>query len=181
MKQTRILNLLVVVLAFSLGVAGCKHKPLGPTPIVGPTGKPGGTGEPSGLLTGTKIDEPTPPKPVDIPPGGLEQTRRFDPDAMNQDRDRFAANTVYFDFDRATIKPSETSKLDEVVKYLQGNPTHAVQVEGHCDERGTEQYNLSLGERRALAVREYLVTAGIAAGRVFTISYGENAAGSNAR
>ena len=174
MKQTRILNLLVVVLAFSLGIVGCKHKPMGPTPIVGPTGKPGGTGEPSGPLTGTRIEEPTPPKPIDIPPDGLRQNVRFDPAAMNQDRDRFAANTVYFDFDRATIKPSETSKLDEVVKYLQGNPTHAVQVEGHCDERGTEQYNLSLGERRALAVREYLVTAGIQQDRVFTISYGES-------
>src|SRR5438445_34591 len=114
MKQTRILYLLLVVLAFSLGIVGCKRTPKAPTPIPGMTGKPDGTGQPSGPLTGTKIDEPTPPKPIDIPPGSLEQTRRFDPDAMNQDRDRFAANTVYFDFDRATIKPSETSKLDEV-------------------------------------------------------------------
>ena len=83
-------------------------------------------------------------------------------------------NTVYFDFDRATIKPGETSKIDEVVSYLKANRTHAVQIEGHCDERGTEQYNLSLGERRALAVREYLVTAGIQPDRVFTISYGES-------
>jgi len=88
--------------------------------------------------------------------------------------ERFAANTVYFEFDRATIKPSETSKIEDVAKYLQGNPTHAVQIEGHCDERGTEQYNLSLGERRALSVREYLVTAGIQPERVFTISYGES-------
>jgi len=88
--------------------------------------------------------------------------------------ERFAANTVYFDFDRATIKPSETGKIEEVAKCLQANPTHAVQTEGHCDERGTEQYNLSLGERRALSVREYLVTAGIQPDRIFTISYGES-------
>jgi len=93
---------------------------------------------------------------------------------MNQNRERFAANTVYFEFDRATIKPGETSKIEDVAKYLQGNPTHAVQIEGHCDERGTEQYNLSLGERRSLSVREYLVTAGIQPDRIFTISYGES-------
>jgi peptidoglycan-associated lipoprotein len=92
---------------------------------------------------------------------------------MNKNHERFAANTVYFDLDRATIKPSETSKIEDVAKALQANPAHAVQIEGHCDERGTEQYNLSLGERRALSVREYLVTAGIQPERVFTISYGE--------
>jgi peptidoglycan-associated lipoprotein len=122
---------------------------------------------------GTKLDDATAVRPIDTTGGGVGQNVRFDPDAMNQDHDRFAANTVYFDFDRATIRPSETGKIDEVVKYLQGNPSQGMQIEGHCDERGTEQYNLSLGERRALAVREYLVTAGIQPDRVFTISYGE--------
>jgi len=176
MNQTKLFNLFVIVLALTLGIVGCRPKPKGPTPIPGMTGTPRGTNDMFGVGPGPgptlPADQNPRTNPNPIPEGGVPLTR-FDPGAMNQDRDRFAANTVYFDFDRATIKPSETSKIDDVVRYLQANPTHAVQIEGHCDERGTEQYNLSLGERRALAVREYLVTAGIQPERVFTISYGE--------
>jgi peptidoglycan-associated lipoprotein len=157
-----------------MGAAGCKHKPKDVTPIPGQAGRTPGGENPFGKETGNPLPADQNPSVGPGPGGEIAQQGRFDPDKMNQDHDRFAANTVYFDLDRATIKPSETGKIDEVVKYLQGNPTHAVQIEGHCDERGTEQYNLSLGDRRALAVREYLVTAGIAAGRVFTISYGES-------
>ena len=174
MKYPKLLNLLVVALALSLGVVGCKPKKGVVTPIPGQTKTPSGTEtfprEP-GIGNPLPPDQTTTAKPG--PGGEFPLEGRFDPDKMNQDRQRLAANTVYFEFDRATIKPSETSKIEDVAKYLQGNPTHAVQVEGHCDERGTEQYNLSLGERRALSVREYLVTAGIQPERVFTISYGE--------
>jgi peptidoglycan-associated lipoprotein len=174
MNYPKLLNLLVVALALSLGVVGCKPKKGVVTPIPAQTKAPGGN-ETFGREPGTgqqlAPDQPTNVKPG--PGGELPLEGRFDPDKMNQDRVRLAANTVYFEFDRATIKPSETSKIEDVAKYLQANPTHAVQVEGHCDERGTEQYNLSLGERRALSVREYLVAAGIQPERVFTISYGE--------
>ena len=171
MKYSKVLNLSVVVLALSLGAAGCQPRPHAPTPILGRTGNPKGTGETFGRET------PVTQLPPDQNPtvrGDIPLQGRFNPDEMTPDHNRFAANTVYFDFDRATVKPSETGKIDEVVRYLQGNPTQAVQIEGHCDERGTEQYNLSLGERRALAVREYLVTAGVQAERAFTISYGES-------
>src|SRR6266516_1822856 len=173
MKYAKLLNLLMVVLALSLGVVGCKKKPVGPTPIPGMTGKIGGTNDTSGLLTAPPLapDQNPNVKPVQdgpIPLGG----RNLGDYIPN--RERFAANTVYFDFDRATIKPSETGKIEEVAKYLQANPTHAVQIEGHCDERGTEQYNLSLGERRSLSVRESLLTASIQPDRIFTISYGES-------
>jgi len=171
MKYSKVLNLSVVVLALSLGAAGCQPRPHAPTPILGRTGNPKGTGDTFGRET------PVTQLPPDQNPtvrGDIPLQGRFNPDEMTPDHNRFAANTVYFDFDRATVKPSETGKIDEVVRYLQGNPTQAVQIEGHCDERGTEQYNLSLGERRALAVREYLVTAGIQPDRAFTISYGES-------
>jgi peptidoglycan-associated lipoprotein len=173
MKYPKLLNLLVVVLALSLGVVGCKKKPVAPTPIPGMTGKPIGNDNPSGINQAPPLQQDLPPIAKQANTEGVPPTR-FNPDLMNQDRDRFAANTVYFELDRATIKGSETSKIEEVAKYLQGNPTHAVQIEGHCDERGTEQYNLSLGERRALSIREVLVTAGIQPDRVFTISYGES-------
>ena len=171
MKYSKVLNLSVVVLALSLGAAGCQPRPHAPTPILGRTGNPKGTGDTFGRET------PVTQLPPDQNPtvrGDIPLQGRFNPDEMTPDHNRFAANTVYFDFDRATLKPSETGKIDEVVRYLQGNPTQAVQIEGHCDERGTEQYNLSLGERRALAVREYLVTAGVQPERAFTISYGES-------
>ena len=173
MKYAKLFNLLMVALALSFGVVGCKKKPVGVTPIAGMTGKIGGTNDTSGLLTAPPLapDQNPNVRPVSdgpIPLGG----RNLGDYTPNPER--FAANTVYFEFDRATIKPSETGKIEEVAKYLQANPMHAVQIEGHCDERGTEQYNLSLGERRALSVREYLVTAGIQPDRVFTISYGES-------
>ena len=80
---------------------------------------------------------------------------------------------VYFDYDSPQLNPSEQGKVDAVVAYLQQNPTHGVVVEGHCDERGSNEYNLSLGENRALAVRSYLVNLGVAADRIQTRSYGE--------
>ena len=173
MKYAKLLNLLVVVLALSFGVVGCKKKPIGPTPIPGMTGNIRGTNDTSGPLPGTALAQDQNPNVKPVPEGPIPLGGRNLGDYI-PNPERFAANTVYFDFDRATIKPSETGKIEEVAKYLQANPTHAVQIEGHCDERGTEQYNLSLGERRALSVREYLVTAGIQPDRIFTISYGES-------
>ncbi len=95
---------------------------------------------------------------------------------MAQDRTAFSADTVYFDYDSATIKGSEASKLDAVAAALKSDASAKLLVEGNCDERGTEEYNRSLGERRALAARESLANAGIDSGRVATRSYGEDRA-----
>ena len=80
---------------------------------------------------------------------------------------------VFFDYDSPQLNPSEQGKIDAVVAYLQQNATHGVVVEGHCDERGSNEYNLALGERRSLAVRAAMVSAGIDGARVQTRSYGE--------
>jgi peptidoglycan-associated lipoprotein len=88
------------------------------------------------------------------------------------DRNKFSADTVYFDFDKATVKSSEESKLQDVAAYFKGNATDALIIEGNCDERGTEKYNLSLGERRALAIREYLANLGVDPQRIKTVTYG---------
>jgi peptidoglycan-associated lipoprotein len=84
-----------------------------------------------------------------------------------------ALKPVYFAFDRATIEPSEATVMDGNVRWLQANPNVLVIVEGHCDERGTNAYNLALGERRARAIRDHLLSHGIAATRITVISYGE--------
>lgn len=80
--------------------------------------------------------------------------------------------TIHFAFDSSAIRSSEKSKISAVADYLKKNTEAAVRVEGNCDERGTEEYNRSLGERRALAAREQLVGLGIAPDRVDTVSYG---------
>ncbi len=84
-----------------------------------------------------------------------------------------AIKPVYFDFDRSDIRPAQAPVLDANARWLQTNREALVMVEGHCDERGTEAYNLALGERRARSARDYLVAQGVAADRITTVSYGE--------
>ena len=86
----------------------------------------------------------------------------------------FRGDTVYFDFDKSVIRASEIAKIERVAEAMKGYAGKALRIEGHCDERGTEEYNRSLGEKRALAVREKLVTSGIESRRADTISYGED-------
>ncbi len=80
---------------------------------------------------------------------------------------------IHFDFDKATIRPDAKAILEKHAKWLQANPQTKIQIEGHCDERGTNEYNLALGERRAQATKRFLVAMGIEAKRLSTISYGE--------
>jgi peptidoglycan-associated lipoprotein len=88
---------------------------------------------------------------------------------------------VVFDFDKATIRPDSARTLDTNIGWLQSNPAALILIEGHCDERGTNAYNLALGERRARAAQEYLVEHGVAAARITIISYGEERPACNAR
>lgn len=81
--------------------------------------------------------------------------------------------TVYFGFDSSTLDSSSQATLKANAEFLKANATVDVQIEGHADERGGIQYNLALGERRAKAVREYLVALGVAAKRVAVVSYGK--------
>ena len=79
---------------------------------------------------------------------------------------------VYFGFDSSTLPSAELHKIDRAAAYLQNNPSHVMIIEGHCDERGSAEYNLSLGEFRAQAVRNYMVNLGIAGNRLQTRSFG---------
>jgi peptidoglycan-associated lipoprotein len=81
---------------------------------------------------------------------------------------------VHFDFDRFNLRPDALKILDDAVAKLQANPNIQVTIEGHCDSIGTQQYNLALGERRANSARDYLLSRGIAASRLRTVSYGED-------
>lgn len=80
---------------------------------------------------------------------------------------------IYFDFDKYNLKPEAVQKLDKSAEWLAQNPAVTVRIEGNCDERGTNEYNLALGERRANAAKKYLIKMGVAESRLSTISYGE--------
>ena len=84
-----------------------------------------------------------------------------------------ADTTVYFAFDKSTLDASAIAALDTQVEQLKKNPKVNVVVQGYCDKRGTAEYNLALGERRANAVKAYLVDQGVCAGRITTVSYGK--------
>jgi len=80
---------------------------------------------------------------------------------------------AFFDFDKSAIKDDQKAALNDNVAWLKANAGAKVLIEGHCDERGTVEYNLGLGERRAKAVKDYLIAAGVAADRLSIISYGK--------
>jgi peptidoglycan-associated lipoprotein len=80
---------------------------------------------------------------------------------------------IFFAFDRSTLTPASQDNLMRKAAWLRANPNVTVTIEGHCDERGTNEYNLALGDRRADSAKAFLVDLGIAASRLTTISYGE--------
>lgn len=81
--------------------------------------------------------------------------------------------TVYFDYNSFTLRQDAIATLQRNADMIRQVPGVMIQIEGHCDDRGTQEYNLALGEKRALATREYLISLGIPADRIVTISYGE--------
>ena len=167
----RTLATLLLGAALAAGAAGCKKKMDRVTPLpgygAGATIRDPGAG--GGLSPGNPNDNVARGPEGQIPLGNRSIEGR------PQDRERYKAQTVYFDFDRANVKASEAAKVQEVANRFKGEDAATdLLVEGHCDERGTEEYNRSLGERRALAIRELLVTAGVPADRVHTISFGKD-------
>ena len=85
----------------------------------------------------------------------------------------FMNDDIYFEFDRSDLLPEAQAILQEKANFLKGNPKGSVIIEGHCDERGTNEYNLALGDRRAEAAKAYLINLGVPAARMETVSYGE--------
>ena len=124
----------------------------------------GGLGDPT-LLENTDLSKVTDES------GNLVSGSRFEDTLQAVQGVKFSP--VYFAFDSYVLPPSEVSKVEQVAQHLKQNTSHVLVVEGHCDERGSNEYNLSLGENRALSVRSHLVNLGISADRIQTRSYGE--------
>ena len=138
------LPLKIVGLCAALVLAGCETKP---------ATQPAPAPEPQ--------QQAAPVQSSNIVPGSEEDLR------VN------VGDTVHFDYDKYDILDADRGTLQRQAEWLKKYPSVRVTVEGHCDERGTREYNLALGARRANAVKEYLVSLGVAAGRIETISYGK--------
>jgi peptidoglycan-associated lipoprotein len=159
-------TLLVLVLLLTMVVAACKGKakppvarPMPPPPAFDP-----GPNAP-----------PPPPQPVSepvpVPPMPAEDTIGSKSlDDLNRDS---PLRPLYFELDSSDVSSDGQQILQANAAVLKKYPTMQITIEGHCDERGTAEYNLALGERRALAAKNYLVSLGIAADKVKTVSYGK--------
>ncbi|HTV39454.1 MAG TPA: OmpA family protein [Candidatus Sulfotelmatobacter sp.] len=164
-------NKFIYLTAFALAAVilstGCAHKAPPVTPLPGPT------------VTDTNPNPLPPAPPINpndnvVSTNGITEGGPWDPNQYDQDRTTLAADTIHFDFDSAVIRDSEKDNLTQVAAALQSDKTVKLMIEGNCDERGTEEYNRSLGERRAEAAREALVGMGIDPARIHTLSYGKD-------
>jgi len=169
MKTTLIYSL-AFVLAVSLAATGCRHKPVNVTPMTpGMTPPPPTEPMPPTLPSGPTISSGESVQAGGGPAAGAEEF-----EGMIEDRSALAAYTVHFAYDSSVIRKSEQASLQSVAQALAADPNTKLLVEGNCDERGTEEYNRSLGERRALAAREALAKLNVDPMRVFTRSYGKD-------
>jgi peptidoglycan-associated lipoprotein len=169
MKMIKPIYPLAFALAITLATTGChNHKAVKVTPIPGSTHPPGDETGGNTLPSGN-------PMPTDTGVGtGGGQTANIGPNDYNEDHDVLKAYTIHFAYDSAAIKSSEQASLQSVASALSSDANAKLLIEGNCDERGTEEYNRSLGERRALAAREALAKLGVDPSRVRTISFGKD-------
>ena len=164
---------LVLAALMAATSAGCKTKPKNITPIPGGNANVAGTGNLLNRDNGGKLNSGGDVVTIDETGNiGLSDLGEFE--NMLMDRDALAAQTVYFEVDRSEIHPDDLGKVEAVAGILAQDAQNKVLIEGHCDERGTEEYNRALGERRALSVRDALAGLGVSADRIRTMSFGED-------
>src|SRR5215472_16225652 len=159
MKQPRAHAFLVVpLLALTLFLVGCPKRPA-TTAAVAPAPSAPAAAPPA------PAPAPAPATPAAPAPAPMAKPSEF---AKNPN-----LKTIYFDFDKYDIRPGDAKILDGDAAWLKTNGDNLLLIEGNCDERGTAEYNLALGEKRAKAAMNYLVAQGIQANRITIISYGK--------
>ena len=182
MRQRTGVRILCVIglLAGSLALVGCPKRPEviqaapapagpaaaavpAPPPAPAPPPPPAPAPAPQRIVETPVVPPPPAPAPVPVAPAPPPPAPPVPPPLKD----------VFFDFDRSVVRNEQKAALNDNAGWLKENSGAKIIVEGHCDERGTAEYNLALGERRAKAVKDYLVGAGIAPDRVSTISYGK--------
>ena len=169
MPRQTVRVLLISLSIVGLVSAGCAKRPAmtgasAPAPTGATTPAPGAVA--TAPTPATPAPSVTPPSRSG--PGGpatRPAVREFEPNAE--------LKTIHFDFDKSDIRPGDAAILDANARWLGAHGKNLVLIEGHCDERGTNEYNTALGERRARATMDYLVKHGIQQSRISTVSYGE--------
>jgi peptidoglycan-associated lipoprotein len=164
--KMKLIHTLALALIFAAAITGCGgHKPVGVTPIPGANPLPPPE-PPPGPTLGSDNGSPQP-----NPPDFYTDKNG---NRLVMDRTAFAANTIHFAYDSSAIKKAEQSNLQAVAAALKSDSNTKLLIEGNCDERGTEEYNRALGERRAGAARNALIKLGIQGDRIMTKSFGKD-------
>lgn len=162
----------VGVLAGSLALLGCPKRPevalAGPGAVGPAAAKPPATITPKSAPKTAEVPVTRPAPPAETP---VKPAPAVSPAAATSES---PLKDIFFNFDDATILADQRKAVEQDFAWLKAHPEVKVTISGNCDERGTEEYNLALGERRADAVKNYLVAEGIAADRINTISYGKD-------
>ena len=153
-------KLCIAVIGAMVVFAGCTKKPKRPSPDQTVLGQTGGTGLNAGG-----------PESLGLDGTGLQQ--RGDGVIETDDMIRNLLQPVYFDYDKSAIRAEERAKLQAAREYINSNPQYRLLLEGHCDWKGTTEYNMGLGDRRANAAKSYLQTIGLGADKVETLSKGD--------
>jgi peptidoglycan-associated lipoprotein len=176
MKTTKLFYTLAFVLAVTLAATGCKtHKPGYITPLPGQNPPPvvdQGNNPPT-LPPGNQFNSNENPQANNVPTN-IPTENLLEFEGMIEDTNALVAYTIHFAYDSSVIRKNEKSNLQAVATALGADANLKLLIEGNCDERGTEEYNRALGERRALSAREALAKLGVDPARVRTISYGED-------
>jgi peptidoglycan-associated lipoprotein len=120
-----------------------------------------------------KTPEVAPGDPEAIGPAESLETLVSEDDTIMEGRTSGPMSPVYFDFDSALIQGDQVDRIETNADFLKGNTEINIRIEGNCDSRGTREYNLALGERRAMSAKKYLVNLGVDRSRLSTISFGE--------
>jgi peptidoglycan-associated lipoprotein len=160
---------LCIVAVSAVLLAGCKKKPIRPNPSETALGPQTGG---AGMLT---------PSEVPTTADNTTTLQARDPNIIeDKDTIRGLLQPVYFDFDRSDVKAAERAKLQAAKDYLEKHPEQRLLLEGHCDWRGTAEYNLGLGDRRSSGSKKYLASIGVSAEKLETLSKGSEEAKKNA-
>lgn len=166
--MTRRVNVLIVVIVLlAVGVGACKKKP----PVARPMPPP-----PPAISDSVPPPPPAPPKPVAepmlVPPEPMSEDAIGSKSLDDLNRES-PLKPLFFELDHAEVSQTGQQLLQANAAVLKKYPGWQVTIEGHCDERGTAEYNLALGERRAVSAKAYLVSLGIPADKIRTVSYGK--------
>jgi len=160
-----------LLLVVGVVLVGCAKRPATTQAAApAPTGQAAATPSAPQAPAPAQMQPASPATPAAPPAATAAPTARPAPSEFTSVAD---LKDIHFDFDKYDIRPGDAKTLDGNAGWLKSNPNHLVLIEGHCDERGTNEYNLALGERRAKSTMNYLVSQGVQASRITIISYGE--------